>query len=104
HTRSCDTRHPPSVPYPTLFRSRGPDREAMKASQFALITKRHGATRHPGSHKGCPYKVILFEIHEEIALSSQASSTNDAKPNRGRSEEHTSELQSRIELVCRPLL
>src|SRR5687768_17625583 len=34
----------------------------------------------------------------------RASTSNSSSPQRGRSEEHTSELQSRLHLVCRLLL
>src|SRR5690349_23911907 len=45
---------------------------------------------------------IIYECHEQL---SQHRNRGTAKPPRGkRSEEHTSELQSRRDLVCRLLL
>src|SRR2546429_1374967 len=72
-------RRPPRstlFPYTTLFRS--PDAE-VRAALFALHLKKRGRD------------VAAFDLGKLAASSS-------------RSEEHTSELQSRLHLVCRLLL
>src|SRR2546422_6746663 len=72
-------RRPPRstlFPYTTLFRSQGQGREARR-------------------HENHPARRIFF--HSSSARFSVAFAV-------GRSEEHTSELQSRLHLVCRLLL
>src|SRR2546422_3554064 len=74
-------RRPPRstlFPYTTLFRSR-----VVLARQEAL---RHHDEEHDGRHSGLRAHVLGAGIVEL------------------RSEEHTSELQSRLHLVCRLLL
>src|SRR2546422_2156420 len=78
-------RRPPRstlFPYTTLFRSRG-DLVVSRASQRILRQGRSGLGELPGQ----PGKYEL-----------------DHNRFRPRSEEHTSELQSRLHLVCRLLL
>src|SRR2546422_9160008 len=73
-------RRPPRstlFPYTTLFRSRSRGRERSSARTSA-----------PGRERG----------------SHARTKTSDATPTGARSEEHTSELQSRLHLVCRLLL
>src|SRR2546422_4576485 len=74
-------RRPPRstlFPYTTLFRSGpGPDRAAHRADQQPYRSL-------PGQPEGFPRAARALED--------------------GRSEEHTSELQSRLHLVCRLLL
>src|SRR2546422_2439006 len=75
-------RRPPRstlFPYTTLFRSRPADRQTEVAR---LRPGLHGPTRR---------------------LVSARVTTGDVSPG-ARSEEHTSELQSRLHLVCRLLL
>src|SRR5690349_23885096 len=75
-------RRPPRstlFPYTTLFRSRLPAQGH---------SPRPAARRHP-RHR--PWRVV-------------AGAERHATADRGRSEEHTSELQSRRDLVCRLLL
>src|SRR2546428_3290824 len=79
-------RRPPRstlFPYTTLFRSRVPRVPVWPASSS---TGRHQA--HPAPHRRSP------GIREGPVPG----------PRRCRSEEHTSELQSRSDLVCRLLL
>src|SRR2546429_8610055 len=73
-------RRPPRstlFPYTTLFRSPAPDVPGVRA-----------AADQPGSARPC---------REHGARAARAADRN-------RSEEHTSELQSRLHLVCRLLL
>src|SRR5690242_21320278 len=80
------TRRPPRstlFPYTTLFRSQ---REYSSAAKRALARK-----------------PALF-INNEWVSSSHAATLIVEDPSTGRSEEHTSELQSHVNLVCRLLL
>src|SRR5438105_11821428 len=74
-------RRPPIstlFPYTTLFRSQG--REPQRREVVGDRARGRQAAR-PGGYRALPHP-----------------------PYRGRSEEHTSELQSRVDLVCRLLL
>src|SRR5256885_7643848 len=92
-------RRPPRstlFPYTTLFRSRK--------------THYDMAENDPDSLKG-PGGLTLRQIHEQVRKSverdRQAQKMQNElaqKPSRWRSEEHTSELQSPCNLVCRLLL
>src|SRR5687768_18006043 len=83
-------RRPPTstlFPYTTLFRSRGQQEAPLRTGDW----RRHGrrswrqtSRQTEGQERGAPDARVL-----ERAL---------------RSEEHTSELQSRLHLVCRLLL
>src|SRR5699024_12615849 len=88
-------RHPPTsqlFPYTTLFRSRDPPgRQAARTSPHEPAHLVHGAAR----------------ASTLAVLRSSRSSAQGARWRvaiRARSEEHTSELQSRFDLVCRLLL
>src|SRR5206468_10248833 len=97
--------HPPSstlFPYPPLFRS-----------VIACEATRH--SRKLLSHAGIPAGNRLLAVHDQNEAASVkrvlglldagrhvAVVTDAGTP--GRSEEHTSELQSRSDLVCRLLL
>src|SRR2546429_2109124 len=81
-------RRPPRstlFPYTTLFRSSWQRETSMRSEKRAKVTSKWGC---------------LAERCLKASL--QASRTADCK--RTRSEEHTSELQSRLHLVCRLLL
>src|SRR2546429_5369002 len=86
-------RRPPRstlFPYTTLFRSHG-----------------HGAWyQEPAAHGVGVVPVARLEAdrHGSGAAPFEATSREEAVPDRVRSEEHTSELQSRLHLVCRLLL
>src|SRR2546422_5382722 len=83
-------RRPPRstlFPYTTLFRSRGGDR-----------AQAHGD--HPQSVRRC---VRRHELTPR-ARGLQRGLAHRRDCGDGRSEEHTSELQSRLHLVCRLLL
>src|SRR2546426_6358450 len=77
-------RRPPRstlFPYTTLFRSRGTSRNERRA--LRLRRSRESSREHGGSGSG---------------------PSRGNCPRQGRSEEHTSELQSPCNLVCRLLL
>src|SRR5690606_41906791 len=76
---------PPLFPYTTLFRS--PDTRRIPSVHCARpgTGPAHRPAGHPDDHGG-------------------AAATRPAKFQQARSEEHTSELQSRENLVCRLLL
>src|SRR5687768_18292013 len=85
----------PLFPYTTLFRSRRcsarcPDRRARPASPPAAAA-RAGRPRGPPPRRR---RGRAAGVRAGVA----------AAPRRWRSEEHTSELQSRLHLVCRLLL
>src|SRR3712207_7794253 len=90
-------RRPPRstlFPYTTLFRSPA-KRTACPTATSATSVARIASRRRPGDH----------DAH--LALLARASADARAAagdPRRRRSEEHTSELQSRQYLVCRLLL
>src|SRR3712207_7525143 len=80
-------RRPPRstlFPYTTLFRSQG--------SSYSRLTRRSGRGHREPAHAGPPPVAHLLPVAPE------------APPRHRRSEEHTSELQSRQYLVCRLLL
>src|SRR5699024_12244031 len=98
-SRSAPPRpSPPRFPYTTLFRSRSGRRSQSTYPRWAL----------PNFMAG------LFLMNSWLALSLSSPSLPEAievpaisTPTAGeesRSEEHTSELQSRFDLVCRLLL
>src|SRR5207249_9937349 len=89
---SSPPRTPPSTlfPYTTLFRSTGADRLREHRAHHLLFSRREhvddavdGLRRRRG---------VQGAEHQVAGLGA------------GRSEEHTSELQSRFDLVCRLLL
>src|SRR2546422_6975315 len=80
-------RRPPRstlFPYTTLFRS------------LTGWSARH--RYRPGGGAAAP------RVHEPRALRTRLERRGGVRRLRGRSEEHTSELQSRLHLVCRLLL
>src|SRR3712207_7111225 len=81
-------RRPPRstlFPYTTLFRS---DAETSSIPGGHAVAHRHEESR-PAERQPCPHQRPGHRV---------------AEPVRARSEEHTSELQSRQYLVCRLLL
>src|SRR5260221_9693863 len=82
-------RRPPRstlFPYTTLFRSQQVERSADRRRERGLEAAR------PGDHGGTPLGRLRHHFHLHQL------------PGQGRSEEHTSELQSHSDLVCRLLL
>src|SRR5256712_8991220 len=87
-------RRPPRstlFPYTTLFRSQ---HGATDAERLAIMPRRFDqrSPRNPIAHLGDPALLALLAGRSGVALLP------------ARSEEHTSELQSRSDLVCRLLL
>src|SRR3712207_9000731 len=84
-------------PYTTLFRSVGHDhvrRQGIGLGAEAVGDPR--AHRRVAGGYAAGEKLVLGRgVHDHVAV---------ARPQHGRSEEHTSELQSRQYLVCRLLL
>src|SRR5207244_12953147 len=97
------TPRSPLPPYTTLFRSPTSDQLPPGAScrRGASPVARHGlcrCTRGSGDgarHGPCPLVPPALPSHDALGASA---------PSGGRSEEHTSELQSPDHLVCRRLL
>src|SRR3712207_7849022 len=89
-------RRPPRstlFPYTTLFRSQHGDHDHPPAAQ-----QRRGdeEAERQHEHQGCP--------GEDARHGERQIDAPENPPSRRRSEEHTSELQSRQYLVCRLLL
>src|SRR2546422_7364891 len=85
-------RRPPRstlFPYTTLFRSRR--RSGRSRPSIHAHTTSAGAT-------------AAFSLERSPNASAAALQPACARPRAARSEEHTSELQSRLHLVCRLLL
>src|SRR3712207_8239141 len=83
-------RRPPRstlFPYTTLFRSRGPRSSGASGSSSTTGSPPGGHGRRNGCH----------DTDRPVRTPARTA-------RRGRSEEHTSELQSRQYLVCRLLL
>src|SRR5204862_1468973 len=92
----CVRRHVPRstlVPYTTLFRS------VLLLVGWEAVEAAHRLDRLHGQRLG---ELVSAVRHERDPV--LFSSTGDALSVQPRSEEHTSELQSRRELVCRLLL
>src|SRR5690606_41456668 len=103
---SCSTPLSPAplaphlFPYTTLFRS-GPANHIASAPKIAA-----SATRSRTESRKAPQ--LLCRPDRRAMMPSTLSAKTNAVitnvPHRNRSEEHTSELQSRENLVCRLLL
>src|SRR3712207_8163893 len=92
-------RRPPRstlFPYTTLFRSLAPERHlgVVKGERYAELLALAGL--HPND--------VLLEVRQELAAPDLQHVIFGLSALKGRSEEHTSELQSRQYLVCRLLL
>src|SRR2546430_5281163 len=90
-------RRPPRstlFPYTTLFRSCGASPAPSGAPVRARVRHHHGA----GGHGGTPVRV------PRARGMAPAVGRDPGGTIRARSEEHTSELQSQSNLVCRLLL
>src|SRR2546430_12923159 len=86
----------PFSPYTPLFRSdlTGRDR---------VMTHERSAQMEPPLDRqpGAPLDLLCHDLPEQVGLAEVLRAHNDPV---GRSEEHTSELQSQSNLVCRLLL
>src|SRR5206468_9401016 len=92
-------RRPPSstlFPYTTLFRSPRNDRDDQRGQQRQRVADRGGLQR----------RLALLRLARVAVGPHQPQPADGQEQGRGgaRSEEHTSELQSRSDLVCRLLL
>src|SRR5207249_11867219 len=89
-------RRSPRFPYTTLFRSPGRSHVLLGA---VLSHARVVVPARPVSH----HQVASIVRHVQ-PVPPGGGSPQRGEPPPGRSEEHTSELQSRFDLVCRLLL
>src|SRR5206468_12350528 len=103
---SSSLRPPPTstlLPYTTLFRSEGalPGHTAPRTSRVFP-----GAADVLSRSRIRPPRARVCGIWAQPPLASHNALEGEREPERpaGRSEEHTSELQSRSEIVCRLLL
>src|SRR5207237_7969553 len=81
---------PPLFPYTTLFRSRA---TLLRRQERCVPQARHAFRQR--SH---------IEEHEGVFVALEPGMVQGIFPELVRSEEHTSELQSHLNLVCRLLL
>src|SRR3989449_4325685 len=96
-------RHPPRstlFPYPTLFRSATPQSRRWRSASSRRSTR---------CARWCALQRLVGDGREGGALPARLRSPRrrtrtGANGDEQRSEEHTSELQSRLHLVCRLLL
>src|SRR5947209_2470298 len=99
-------RRPPRstlFPYTTLFRS---EREALDELGHPLQAEQAEAQRHQREHRPADQAAgVLRHLAGHVRLDHERPDQRDHRVDeRQRSEEHTSELQSRQYLVCRLLL
>src|SRR5439155_25537631 len=83
-------------PYTTLFRSRAAEKAVADADDMAALPPLTGVP--------IPIKDLNMVAGVRQTLGSKAFEANVPDADDNRSEEHTSELQSRGHLVCRLLL
>src|SRR5690606_41654576 len=88
-------------PYTTLFRSR-PDR--TRAEQVVIVGIRSVVNQDRVGVARDRERVSVNEVLDRVADRVSHHVDHVGVPEAGRSEEHTSELQSRENLVCRLLL
>src|SRR5690242_21519100 len=95
-------RRYPLFPYTTLFRSSGT--ETLSATIGNITSYNDGTVTNGQTYF---YKVTAVNSIGESSQSNEASATPTmpiTSPQPPRSEEHTSELQSHVNIVCRLLL
>src|SRR2546430_13230633 len=93
-------RRPPRstlFPYPTLFRSDRP-----KGRELGRVPNHRALP--PGAEVRFDDQRTAVQRGEELARMGRNERLGDRHPRQLRSEEHTSELQSQSNLVCRLLL
>src|SRR5205807_8091229 len=94
---------PPHLPYTTLFRSQRsicatPKVSTMSPNRCKLCPRAEQQRRDPGA---ADRTLDGFATHREHNEAEQAIKCIASEPQKRRSEEHTSELQSPCNLVCR---
>src|SRR5687768_17961371 len=97
-------RRPPRstlFPYTTLFRSEGPGDEQRRVAGGG------GCAAHVDGRCALPERA--GDVGQDVVANRERAVFDDGRGGEGalageRSEEHTSELQSRLHLVCRLLL
>src|SRR5699024_12716875 len=92
----------PLVPYTTLFRSSHVTDFEVKSGLEKNYFSENGVDRSRFTQWGI--KVQLESIDDRLNEWERLDSAGYSLPYDPRSEEHTSELQSRFDLVCRLLL
>src|SRR2546430_9209748 len=96
-------RHPPRstlFPYTTLSRSADAGDDALDDATYGIGMGTADMDAAAGDHQDCG-----AERHEGVSADARWLAVNVAvQPDQARSEEHTSELQSQSNLVCRLLL
>src|SRR5256885_2871209 len=98
-------RRPPRstlFPYTTLFRSHQTTLKLVNAGDGLILERDDDvAFAQPRLHR----RALRLDADDKHTVRDrQAMIADNARMNRGRSEEHTSELQSPCNLVCRLLL
>src|SRR5207247_11027478 len=100
---TCSRRSPPTpppIPYTPLFRS-GPRGERDR-DLAGTANRVRPDPRHPG-HDAHGLLQRARDAEHDLPGAERRALRDDLDPGE-RSEEHTSELQSRVDLVCRLLL
>src|SRR5690606_41315974 len=92
---------PPLFPYTTLFRSGGEEEALLGAAARA---EEHVERAVDVAHARGRQPFVPFDGERQVALGRVRRGVRRAHEHELRSEEHTSELQSREKLVCRLLL
>src|SRR5439155_23792467 len=92
------------IPYSTLFRSVGAvsylERDPLPGFLIRKKRKEHGRHKQiEGIDENKPWRVVI--VDEVCTTGDSTFEAIELAENQGRSEEHTSELQSRGHLVCR---
>src|SRR5690348_17853054 len=82
-------------PYTTLFRSN----TEIQKSGFKKTERTHAETRRHGENRG-----LSVTLRLRVGFPWTLQTRHSAELRKERSEEHTSELQSPVHLVCRLLL
>src|SRR5207248_11391259 len=85
---------PPLFPYTTLFRSVDPDHLLIARQDACFYSGRNAAVFN---YAGCVDAAVGEKLPQAVSIAIGSDTAN-------RSEEHTSELQSPYDLVCRLLL
>src|SRR5690606_40846435 len=91
---------PPHIPYTTLFRSLA----KLRTDRIDAAFSKALTTPRPGSDKPLSPRTVHHYRRVLIKALGQAVTWERLTKNPARSEEHTSELQSRENIVCRLLL